>query len=334
MLRMISFISRFCQKCSTISLRFPNNYSIVSPISAHNHPKRYQSSSNRDLSKLVDANVTEDFDYETESPYSNIDFEAICQGDAKKVNVLKVIQLEIELKRQQGEEVPTRITAERWKDLLSLNSFSSRDKYLRHLWIVEMKRKNRQEKSQIKAQSYEQFKSMLAEAVPQIKTTSSPLNYHLNETTLFHRIRNCTMNRFYNYKLLQAEWFGPKILVDCSYEPFMDVKNIQSCIKQMLLMWSENRDNISPYDIIFCNVEEKSSLWQKFTLRIPTITEADSPVHFTHQNYLDMYPKEKLVYLTPHCHEVLEHYSHDDIYIIGNCILMHSKHTFLLNIII
>lgn len=330
---MNSIISRFCMKYSAVSMRNRTSHLIVSPITAYNHAKRYQSSSNGDVSKSIDATLKEDFDYESESPYLNIDFEVISEGDPDKLKALKVLQLEIDLMRQQGEQVPSHLSIQRWKDLLTLDSLMGREKYLKHLWVVEMKQKHRQEKSQKKAQSYAQFKAQLEEADPKLKTTCSPLNYSLSETSLFHRLRDCTMNQFYNYKLLLAEWFGPKILVDCSYEQFMELKNVQSCVKQMLLMWSDNRENANPYDIIYCNVNQESSLWQKFTQRIPMITAADSPVHFTHQHYLDIFPREKLVYLTPHCNEILEHYSHDDIYIIGNGLFRLANPSFPVNTI-
>lgn len=35
---------------------------------------------------------------------------------------------------------------------------------------------------------------------------------------------------------------------------------------------------------------------------------------------MDLFPKEKLVYLTPHCFNDLEEFSYDDYYIIGGMV--------------
>lgn len=50
---------------------------------------------------------------------------------------------------------------------------------------------------------------------------------------------------------------------------------------------------------------------------IPTMYDPNFVMNIHAESYLDMFPKERLVYLTPHCREVLREYDHDDIYIIG-----------------
>jgi ribonuclease P protein 1 len=111
--------------------------------------------------------------------------------------------------------------------------------------------------------------------------------------------------------------FNPHILVDCGYEPYMTPQNIQNCTKQMLLMWSENRDHYNPFHLVFCNLSPESLMYNKFTRRLIGSETFDFPFYHTSKHYLDLYPKERLVYLTPHCTEDLECYHPDDIYIIG-----------------
>lgn len=45
--------------------------------------------------------------------------------------------------------------------------------------------------------------------------------------------------------------------------------------------------------------------------------DTDFPINVHQESYLDLFPKERLVYLTPHCHNDLTTYNPDDIYIIG-----------------
>lgn len=44
------------------------------------------------------------------------------------------------------------------------------------------------------------------------------------------------------------------------------------------------------------------------------------PLNVHTNSYLDLFPKEQLVYLTPHCREELRTYDHDAIYIIGGIV--------------
>lgn len=51
--------------------------------------------------------------------------------------------------------------------------------------------------------------------------------------------------------------------------------------------------------------------------QVPTLDDPDFPMSVHEKSYLDLFPKEKLVYLTPHCREEMQEYDHDAIYIIG-----------------
>jgi ribonuclease P protein 1 len=50
---------------------------------------------------------------------------------------------------------------------------------------------------------------------------------------------------------------------------------------------------------------------------IPTLYDSDFPINITEKSYLDIFPKEDIVYLTPHCREELREFDHDAVYIIG-----------------
>lgn len=44
------------------------------------------------------------------------------------------------------------------------------------------------------------------------------------------------------------------------------------------------------------------------------------PFNIHTSSYLDLFPKEKLIYLTPHCREEMLEYDHNAIYIIGGIV--------------
>lgn len=41
------------------------------------------------------------------------------------------------------------------------------------------------------------------------------------------------------------------------------------------------------------------------------------PLNLHEKSYLDVFPKEQLVYLTPHCRDVMKEFDHNAVYIIG-----------------
>lgn len=116
--------------------------------------------------------------------------------------------------------------------------------------------------------------------------------------------------------MLQAMLYGQKIIVDCSYNDYMTKRESQSAAKQLMHMFSENRTNLSPFDLYFCNVNMNSPMMKQFLDFIPTAEDPDFPLRIHPESYLNLFPKEKLVYLTPHCRNDLV-YDPNDIYIIG-----------------
>lgn len=75
-----------------------------------------------------------------------------------------------------------------------------------------------------------------------------------------------------------------------------------------------------PFDIHLCNVNKEGDFMKDLVKYIPTLYEPWFPLHVHKKSYLDVFPKEKLIYLTPHCNEIMEHYEPDAIYILGGIV--------------
>lgn len=59
---------------------------------------------------------------------------------------------------------------------------------------------------------------------------------------------------------------------------------------------------------------------KNFSKFIPTLYEPWFPLNIHKESYLDIFPKEQLVYLTPHCREEMTNYDPDIVYIIGGMV--------------
>lgn len=97
----------------------------------------------------------------------------------------------------------------------------------------------------------------------------------------------------------------------------MTRKEAYNAAKQLTGVFNVNRQHRDPYDLHFCNVNFKGPTFERFASMVPTLREKTFPLNLHETSYLDVFPKKKLVYLTPHCKTDLSDYDPDSIYIVG-----------------
>ncbi|VEN35621.1 unnamed protein product [Callosobruchus maculatus] len=252
---------------------------------------------------------------------NEVDIKSITNGDPELEHKLKVILLEAEVMRQEGKLVPPNsdISKSHWTELLSLPSRNARRKMYEYLFKLSKKKENRLTKKLEKRQKFEEHKQQRQEK------TDVPIEefahmYDLQHNSLFLRIYESTMNNLYNSRLIQAITYGQKLVVDCGYDQNMTNRENFNCAKQLMLLFAENRMHKEPFDIHFCNANPESFLIKQLNKYIPTMYEKWFPLNIHECSYLDIFPKDQLVYLTPHCREEMSEFDHDAVYIIGSLV--------------
>lgn len=121
----------------------------------------------------------------------------------------------------------------------------------------------------------------------------------------------------YIYRLWRAAQIGGKLIFDCSYDEYMARHESKSTANQLSWSFMANRNSREPFDLHFCNVNLNSPTIQQLERTIPTMRDEKFPMHIHECSYVDLFPKDQLVYLTPHCDDDLTEYDSDMIYIIG-----------------
>lgn len=111
--------------------------------------------------------------------------------------------------------------------------------------------------------------------------------------------------------------YGQPVVIDCSYEEHMVSREILNAAKQMTFVFGDNRLHKEPFNLHLCNVSKLGPFMKQFKKNIPSLVEPWFPLNIHKESYLELFPKDKLVYLTPHCKEELTHFDHDAVYIIG-----------------
>ena len=122
-------------------------------------------------------------------------------------------------------------------------------------------------------------------------------------------------------KLLIAARLGDYIVIDCSFANDTDMSlrsyyerlqlKIHSCFTALYRYHS-------PSFVILCNIlPNENDRWLR-----------NSPYcHATSLSYLDLFPREQLVYLSPDSPNIMNKYEHDTVYILGG-IFQKSKYLF------
>lgn len=308
---LLNFIRSVCRL--QISTRQFVSYVKVKPIFSQLTQRKFCSV----------GNPTEISEVRLEKPGKHVNLtedviKTLTGEDENLVKRLKLIEFEYEVAKQEGTRTPSYLTLEHWKELLLLSSISKRRKYLIYLFKTEMTRLNRkQKKEEVKTQ-----KEADREAEREAEKSKDPsdvehIKYGLGNNTIFLKIYDSKVDHFHNSKMMQASLFENPVIYDLDYEEHMTLAEQKNAAKQLLLSFVANRETDQPFPIQFCNVNFNGLVMKHLLKLVPSLYNPDFPINITPKSYLDLYPREKLIYLTPHCKNEMSHFDSDRIYIVG-----------------
>ncbi|BES96418.1 mitochondrial ribonuclease P protein 1 homolog [Nesidiocoris tenuis] len=245
--------------------------------------------------------------------FENIDYEALSNGDAEMLKKIKLIALEMDVARQEGLPMPSAISMTQWQELLCIPSRTQRLKTLRFWFLNEMK------KAGDKAKKVRKREARLAKLEAQLNESepNNHITYGFAGSTIFLRVYDSTMDRWKNSRLIESMIFGQPLVIDCSYDEFMTIPEANNTALQLSYVFADNRAHASPFNLHLCKAYKQSRTITRLHKMIPPMYNDDFPLNVSEKSYLDLFPKERLVYLTPHCRDTLQEYNHDDVYIVG-----------------
>lgn len=235
--------------------------------------------------------------------------------DIEKKKKILMILMEHEVAKLEGRRVPDKLSVEDMRELLSLYSFSSRVRYMSFLHTKELAKKSHRLRKEVKRKEYEDWLKRKETLVP-----SNHLTYGIGNNTLLLRVRRKSVMRHYNQRLSNAALYGQKLIVDLDYDGFMRRQDSNNCSEQLLEMYGVNRRNCAPYDLFFCNAHHDHPTMRTLRKYMPNLFAPDNFISVTDLSYLDLFPKEQLVYITPYAREPLRAYDPSAIYIIGGLV--------------
>lgn len=87
-------------------------------------------------------------------------------------------------------------------------------------------------------------------------------------------------------------------------------------VDQLEFFFSDIDEYHSPSFVTLCNLAIDGQIQQEFNRRANQ-NRAISCFEMTESNYLDLYDRERLIYLSPHSPYEMSEYDHNAVYIIG-----------------
>lgn len=215
---------------------------------------------------------------------------------------LKLLQLHHKVLAERGCKVPSEITDKQWIRLLQTETKTGFEKRLVMLHRLEYHKKYKRETAEAKKAQLELRKQEVEE-----------------ERDFMRRILRRLSLKHSNYapRLLTAMQFGHPLIIDVSYDEHMRCYETRQTSKQLIDAYSLNKIYCNPYHLMFCNTNGGRRIMSDLynDLGIPDSTDLFATV--TEKSYLDLVPREKLVYLTPDSNTVLRRFNPSDVYIIG-----------------
>jgi len=237
-------------------------------------------------------------------------------GDKEKRKQIAVFLMHHEMLRQEGAWVPYQLNSGQLREIGSKRQGkNSSIKYIDFLEEKDHMRRRELIRRRAAAASGEVVKQ---QRVEEKKEAEKHLYYGLGGNIIHIRLTKQTENHLYNWNAVSAFANSTPLVIDFSYFSQMDSrKHIKSLVfKEIVNAYTFNRTARSPFALHLTNVnpEMEKMLDQAF---MASVSAPDFPIQVTDKDHLDLFDKDRLVYLSPDSRNDLKRVSEDDIYVIG-----------------
>jgi ribonuclease P protein 1 len=144
-----------------------------------------------------------------------------------------------------------------------------------------------------------------------------PTNYP-GYSSIFRHLGRQNEKSFREQLLLAPARLGEMVVIDCGFEQEHAREHyLLNLVDQVQYLFAEMTRFHSPSFIYLCNLSRQGKLQAEFDRRAPL---ENLFIEATESSYLDIFPKEKLIYLSPDSNVEMTTFDHDAVYIIGGII--------------
>ena len=251
-------------------------------------------------------------------------FEELITNEKTKEKIELIIS-EYEYEKYTTLRVPNTLTTDHMKDLLTVDDPNDRKKLINFLFTKQLMRKKSKDKRKQISDKYWTEKNEIYSKMDCNRTgiwdNNNQLVYGLWHNTLFSKIMKSSVSCLYNNRLRRAALFGQKLVIDLGFDRYMKLSEKRLLLKQLNLSYNYNKYKTKdPFDLHLTNCDPNSLLMQEMPKHFQNINSPQLMVQFHTQSYLDLFPRHRLLYLSPHSRHTLQEVDEDMIFIIGGLI--------------
>lgn len=252
------------------------------------------------------------------TPLSVADFEDIIQCPEDRLKIEEILK-DYEFLKYTTDRAPTTILPKKMVELMGMETASQKMAFFNYLFKTEMRKLATKRQRQMKGDIHREKISMEKSYPPGSlfdPETKEPI-YKKWHNSLFMRVLESDMIAAFDYKKRVAAMHGQPFIIDFDYERYMQRREVVNTCDQVAILYGLNARAPESFDLWFCNYYRNSLTHERMSLAMPNVNQPNSLITVNEGSYLDAFPKERLVYLTPHAQHSINKFSHDDIYIMA-----------------
>ena len=151
--------------------------------------------------------------------------------------------------------------------------------------------------------------------------------WEVNSTGICRPNKRATIQRDLE-KMVYAKHYGPSVVIDMQWE--LHLREAREAMKQVATLMAFNMSSKYPFNLKIANIKKDGVVSDLVTSSGDNIFRdsfySKHTSTYSHESYLDMFPREKLVILSPNSKVDLIRYNPDDVYVIGGIVdIMENK---------
>lgn len=254
------------------------------------------------------------------------DFSELIHSEDDRKLVADVLEM-YEYQKYVTYRVPTTIKPKYMPTLMELKrdeKLHQIGNYFNYMFKSEMARANQKKVDDARKEELRRRR----EAKFQVKSNDPPgVLFHADNTPFYGPWHNTCLswqteqNMRYPYcisRMHAAMNRGPTLVFDFDYEDQMTKRDIINMGEQIAFAYGSNYKDREPFDLHFCNYKKNTMTEDAINLAFggsPALP--DMFITITENSYLDLFDKDRFVYLSPNANQSLTEFNDDDIYVIG-----------------
>jgi len=286
------------------------------------------------LQSLIAGNTDLDHIRELDLVYTNplaISEEMINEtvGDDQEARRrIKIFQMHHEVQRQEGEMVPYELHPKDVLEITKIANANANNKFIVYLLKSELLKFHQS----LRKKDNELWGDVARKIAIEERESEKHIVYGLGCNTIFFRFNRWAFINFNNWTAVREfnEW-GLPLVIDMSHQNNYNLpRNRRSSLNTELLnSMSQNRNAKTPFQLYITGLDGDQFASSSSTLT--TTNQPEAPVHITPKSHLDMFPHDRLVYLSPDSNVDLVEFNPNDIYVIGGIIDIAGKQPLMLS---